>query len=180
MRSDNDKYIEDLYREYFTRVRSYAERIVRNRQTAEEIAQDVFHIASQSIDGVQRADPPIKWLTFVAKKVSMNYLRRQKRYRARVISIEDIAAAECFATADSEDAMIDSMDNGSDVDAVQAFEARLHKILTEEEFFIYHHLIIRQETHLEIAKKLNITVWACQKRWQRARDKIHNEFYGKK
>ena len=181
MQSENDQYIEKLYRQYFRQVQLYAVTIVHNNECAEEIAQDVFHLAFCKIEEIRDCDKPIKWLCKVAANISRNYLRRQERYRKRIIAMENAALAEIPEPGETlEDSVIERIE-GDDTDAIQIrnFEKRLRKILTEDEFTLYCHLILKNEPHIVVAKSLGISVWACQKRWQRARKKIHKEFYEK-
>ena len=157
----------------------YAVTIVHNNECAEEIAQDVFHLAFCKIEEIRDCDKPIKWLCKAAANISRNYLRRQERYQKRIITMDDTILAEIPEPgAALEDSVIERL-GGNNTDDIQTrnFQKRLRDILTEYEFELYCQLILKNQSHITVAKSLGISVWACQKRWQRARKKIYEEFY---
>ncbi len=77
---------DDLYRRYFTRLRSYCQRRVGDRDTAEEIAQEAFVKALQALPrfaGERRFYP---WVTVIANRLCVDHHRRLGRVRP----VEDI------------------------------------------------------------------------------------------
>lgn len=179
MQSENNQYIETLYRKYFRRVQLYAKSMVQDDGYAEEIAQDVFHLAYCKISEVQKCDDPMQWLHLAARNVSRNYLKRQARYCKRVITVEDTALTEIPSSENVENEVIDALEYIDIVKRGRTADERLRSILTEDEFALYCRLILNNEPYIVVAKAFGISVWACQKRWQRARKKIYEEFYGK-
>jgi RNA polymerase sigma-70 factor (ECF subfamily) len=72
---------DDLYRRYFTRLRSYCQRRVGDRDTAEEIAQEAFVKALQALPrfaGERRFYP---WVTVIANRLCVDHHRRVGRVR---------------------------------------------------------------------------------------------------
>lgn len=72
---------DDLYRRYFTRLRSYCQRRVGDRDTAEEIAQEAFVKALQALPrfaGERRFYP---WVTVIANRLCVDHHRRLGRVR---------------------------------------------------------------------------------------------------
>ena len=72
---------DDLYRRYFTRLRSYCQRRVGDRNTAEEIAQEAFVKALQALPrfaGERRFYP---WVTVIANRLCVDHHRRLGRVR---------------------------------------------------------------------------------------------------
>ncbi|HEX4906520.1 MAG TPA: RNA polymerase sigma factor [Acidimicrobiales bacterium] len=72
---------DDLYRRYFTRLRSYCQRRVGDRDTAEEIAQEAFARALQALPrfaGERRFYP---WVTVIANRLCVDHHRRLGRVR---------------------------------------------------------------------------------------------------
>ena len=77
---------DDLYRRYFTRLRSYCQRRVGDRDTAEEIAQEAFVKALQALPrfaGERRFYP---WVTVIANRLCVDHHRRLGRVRP----VEDV------------------------------------------------------------------------------------------
>jgi RNA polymerase sigma-70 factor (ECF subfamily) len=77
---------DDLYRRYFDRLRSYCQRRVGDRDTAEELAQEAFVKALQALPrfaGEKRFYP---WVTVIANRLCVDHHRRN----ARVRPVEDI------------------------------------------------------------------------------------------
>ena len=72
---------DDLYRRYFSRLRSYCQRRVGDRDTAEEIAQEAFVKALQALPrfaGERRFYP---WVTVIANRLCVDHHRRLGRVR---------------------------------------------------------------------------------------------------
>jgi RNA polymerase sigma-70 factor (ECF subfamily) len=72
---------DDLYRRYYTRLRSYCQKRVGDRDTAEEIAQEAFVKALQALPtfaGERRFYP---WVTVIASRLCVDHHRRQGRCR---------------------------------------------------------------------------------------------------
>lgn len=72
---------DDLYRRYFTRLRSYCQRRVGDRDTAEELAQEAFVKALQALPtfaGERRFFP---WVTVIANRLCVDHHRRLGRVR---------------------------------------------------------------------------------------------------
>lgn len=72
---------DDLYRRYFTRLRSHCQRRVGDRDTAEDIAQEAFAKALQALPrfaGERRFYP---WVTVIANRLCVDHHRRLGRVR---------------------------------------------------------------------------------------------------
>ncbi|MEA3020378.1 MAG: polymerase sigma-70 factor, subfamily, partial [Actinomycetota bacterium] len=72
---------DDLYRRYFTRLRSFCQKRVHDRDAAEEIAQEAFVKALQALPrfaGERRFYP---WVTVIASRLCVDHHRRLGRVR---------------------------------------------------------------------------------------------------
>jgi len=72
---------DDLYRRYFSRLATYCQRRVGDRDTAEEIAQEAFVKALQALPrfaGERRFYP---WMTVIAQRLCVDHHRRNGRVR---------------------------------------------------------------------------------------------------
>lgn len=70
---------ETLYAQYFTDVYRYALSLCRSESEAEELTQDTFFKALQSIDRFQGQCKIYVWLCQIAKNAWFSSARRQKR-----------------------------------------------------------------------------------------------------
>lgn len=70
---------EKLYRTYYMDVFSYAVTLLKDRQMAEEITQDVFFRAMNSKKQFEGRSKELTWLCAIAKNACMDELRRQNR-----------------------------------------------------------------------------------------------------
>ena len=51
-------------------------------------------------------------------------------------------------------------------------ELLFQNMMTEDEIHLLKRIVLEKATYLELAKELNISVWACQKRMQRLLKKL--------
>lgn len=85
---------EKLYRTYYMDVFSYAVTLLKDRQMAEEITQDVFFRAMNSKKQFEGRSKELTWLCAIAKNACMDELRRQNRLSPLE---EDIESDDSFA-----------------------------------------------------------------------------------
>lgn len=70
--------IEKLYTDYFTPVFRYLIRLTNDQNLSEELTQQTFFRAMQSVDSF-RGDADVKtWLIRIAKNLYLEYLRKRK------------------------------------------------------------------------------------------------------
>ena len=72
---------DDLYRRYYTRLRSYCQKRVGDRDTAEEIAQEAFVKALQALPNFAGERRFYPWVTVIASRLCVDHHRRQGRCR---------------------------------------------------------------------------------------------------
>ncbi len=85
---------EKLYKTYYMDVFSYAVTLLKDRQMAEEITQDVFFRAMNSKKQFEGRSAELTWLCAIAKNACMDELRRQNRLSPLE---EDIELEDSFA-----------------------------------------------------------------------------------
>lgn len=101
-----------LYERYFDRIYDFLARMLRNRAEAEDVAQDTFIRAINSIDRLESGHKFKSWLFTIARNTALNRIEREKRNRPLV-----------FADDDGEDVELDLIDAdrfGSPHEAAQA------------------------------------------------------------
>jgi len=79
-----EKTFEKIYREHFTDVYKYVLSLCQNDKLAEEITQETFFKAMQSIDQFNGTCKLYVWLCQIAKNTYFQYSKRQKRHTVEV------------------------------------------------------------------------------------------------
>lgn len=170
MTPEQEDFLEALHQEYFNRLVLYAESGLFNRSKAQDVVQDTFHDAVKRVDQLVGHENPPAWLMQTVKNKVREYNRSHLRYTRRFLSLDsDLAADNPCLTTDSSV----REDSGENLDALLA---EIRRRLTPEELHLVERFAFDKASHLEIAQELGISVWASQKRLQRARDKLSDLF----
>jgi RNA polymerase sigma-70 factor (ECF subfamily) len=96
---------DDLVREHQAMVFSIACRFLRDREAAEEVAQEVFLSLHRNLEGIQSPEHAVHWLRKVAVQRTMDEGRRRRRRPQ--IALEEVA--EPAAPGGSGDPMRDEL-----------------------------------------------------------------------
>lgn len=80
-----------LVRQHTRQVIGFTARLVNDRREAEEVAQDAFVKAYQSLSSFRGEAPLLTWLLRIAYREAMNHLRRR---RPRMVDIGDLPIAD--------------------------------------------------------------------------------------
>ena len=72
---------ESIYEEYYLHVYRYIYSMCRNEYLAEEICQDTFYKALETIDRFDGKCRLYVWLCEIAKNKYFTYLKKQRRYK---------------------------------------------------------------------------------------------------
>lgn len=158
MTAEQKKIIEKLYQEMYDRLMIYARVNLDSESLAEEAVQETFHIACQKPESVCSSVNPQGWLVNTLK----NTIRNMKRNRATAKRILETylmtQLRECSITEDNIDLNV-LYGNVADTEAF--------KLLAE--------MAIEGRSHEEMARNRGITVSACKKRVQRARETLQKK-----
>lgn len=79
---------EAIYREHFQNVYKYVLSLCRSESLAEEITQETFYKALNSIDRFKGNCQLYVWLCQIAKNTYFTYAQKQKRYAAEADAVE--------------------------------------------------------------------------------------------
>ncbi len=153
MNSEQSKQIESLYLEMFDKLMAYARSCLDSEALAEEAVQEAFRIACQKPEQLCGSPNPRGWLVQALKYTIQNI--RSNRATARRI-IETYLLTQIKEFSFSEDR----------VDLRVLYE----NVADTEEFKLLSELAIEGRSHEEMARARNITVSACKKRVQRAKE----------
>lgn len=144
-----------LYEMYYRRIFALCWRMLADKDSAEDVCQEVFVQLWQKIHNFRGDSKFGTWLHSVATNTVLGHLRKQKNWLQRIFSIEDQTVVE--ASVELED---DSLSSALDLKIQQLPErARLVFVLFAVEGY----------RHEEIAKMLNMAVGSSKSQYHRAK-----------
>jgi RNA polymerase sigma-70 factor (ECF subfamily) len=144
---------ELMYREHVGTVYALCLRMVADAGRAEELTQDVFVRAWQSLAGFRGESAFPSWLHRVAVNVVLTDIRSGRRYRQHVISVDDIEQHDR-----------EGPETGSNLD----LEVAIRRLPPQARaIFVLHD--IEGFKHQEIAKAMDIAVGTAKAQLHRAR-----------
>ena len=156
--SQPNEVVTELYLTMYDFLLDFAERRLGNHSLAEEAVQETFRIAWMKQDDLCNSLRPKGWLMNTLKNVISN-MRRNQETADRVM--REYLAANCRDIAISEDSVRFEIIYG---DMAESEELKLIKELADG------------CSYLEMAEKRGISVMACRKRVQRARETLQKKF----
>lgn len=152
MTSAQSKFIEKLYLEMFDMLMAYARASLENEALAEEAVQETFRIACLKPDDLMTCPNPKGWIINTLKYTIQN--SRRSRDKAVILLTE-------YMASHNDDAF--SEDHVS-------LDVTYGNIAQTDEFQLIKELALEGRSHLEMAQKRGISVAACKKRVQRAKE----------
>lgn len=160
----NDQYrkeIEDLYRQMYCLLFEYARSSLVNDSLAEEAVQDTFRIACQKPEALCGSPNPKGWLVNTLKYVISN-TQRNRAASSRILM-------DFFSSQLNEITVSDDFEN---------IEILYGDIAKTDEFQLLKEMTLDGLSHLEMAQKRGISVDACRKRMQRAKENLRKKIRG--
>ena len=158
MTAQQHREIEKLYVEMYELLLAYARSSLKNEALAEEAVQETFRIACTKFDQLCGSPNPQGWLCKTLKNVIQNTIRTQNRAN---ILIAEYLAQQANQWSWSEDSI--------------APELLYENVADSKEFQLLYEYAIVGKSVLELAQERNITVDACKKRLQRAREMLQRK-----
>ncbi len=155
MNAEQKRKIEELYLEMFEKMKIYAGCSLDNEALAEEAVQETFRIACQKPEQLCESANPRGWLVLTLKYTIRNMQSRRetaKRIVERYLQtqIKDFTASE------------DKLE----------LNVLYGNVADSEEFKLLAEMAIEGRSHLEMAESRGISVSACKKRVQRAKETL--------
>lgn len=139
---------------------------LNNPALAQEVVQDAFLEAVKNIDKLMSHENPKGWIKNTVKYKVKHAERSFNRYILRFISLDtDIPF---------EDARF-SIGDGHNPNMFDIME-KIHRILTSDEWDLLRKIALEKVPYKDVSAELGITVWTCQKRVQRIREKLREKF----
>lgn len=152
MTSDQRKRIEEFYLEMYDRLFIYARSALDNESLAEEAIQETFRIVCMKPEDLLSSPNPKGWIVNTLKYTVQNM--RRNRDKANVLLTQYLAANGSIAF--SEDRI--------------RLEVTYENVARSEEFSLIKEMAVDGRSHLEMAQSRGISVAACKKRVQRAKE----------
>ena len=151
--SDQLKSIEEFYLEMYDRLFLYAQNVLKNESLAEEAIQETFRIVCTKPEEFISSPNPKGWIINTLKYTMQNM--RRSRDRANVL-LAQYLSAHSNSDAFSEDRI--------------SLEVTYENVANSEEFQLIKEMAVEGKSHLEMAQARGISVDACKKRVQRAKE----------
>ena len=152
------KKIEALYFEMYDMLITYARCFFEEESLAEEAVQETFQLACQKPDKLCESPNPQGWLVNTLK----NTVRNTKRRRERA---QQILSGYLVKQQEDDTYSEDKL----------CLQLMYEDLAYTEEFKLLKEMVIDGKSHLEMAKARGITVNACKKRVQRAKDLLRRK-----
>lgn len=158
MNAEQNDLIERLYLEMYHMLVTYAHCALEEDALAEEAVQETFQIACQKPEKLLESLNPQGWLVNTLK----NTIRNMKRNRESALQIMSrYLASQTKDVAFSEDKF--------------SLEVMYENVADMEEFKLLKEMAVDGKSHLEMASARGITVDACKKRVQRAKETLQKK-----
>ena len=143
------KFIETLYIKNASLLFNYANIILSNASLAEEAVQETFVIACIKQHALENSPNPEGWLMNTLKNVCRNIQKNRNYYLSRILSLNESVLGTTALESDN---------------------------LWEEDFMILKKIILDGYSYKDLAKELGISLEACKKRAQRAKQRFRKNY----
>ena len=153
MNPEHRKIIEHLYLEMYDMLISYARCSFKEEALAEEAVQETFRIACQKPDQVCESPNPQGWIVNTLRNTVRDIRREQT---AAVALVERYASSQPTKITATEDGL--------------RLELQYGDMAQTEEFRLLVEWAVEGRSHAQIAAARGISVDACKKRVQRAKE----------
>lgn len=152
----NDIYrerISELYLELYDRLMIFARNSLESESLAEEAVQEAFRIACQKPEALFNSPNPQGWLVLTLKNTIRN-IRRNRATAKRIVGAYLLEQVESVAVYE---------------DTI-SLKMQYQDLADSEELKLLYEMAIEGRSHTEMAQARGITVSACKKRVQRAKE----------
>lgn len=166
MNKEQRAFFDELYSVWFPKLCWYTLSAVKNHYVAEELVQDTFLVAMQKVDQLMAAEAPERWLKQTVKYKMLHYFRAQKQEQKWLVSLAEEGTAEPRAPDLLEQA------EESEEETLARTKDLIRRSLKDEEWRLLQKVALEGKSYQQAAEELEISLWACQKRMQRIREKI--------
>ncbi len=150
--------IDRLYLEMHNLLFEYAVSRLENEAIAEEAVQETFRIACQKPEELSGSPNPKGWVMNALKNVISNTRKNQSTAKRILGEYLQLQAQLLQSSSDCVDVNL-----------------LFHDIASLEEFQMVKEMALEGKTYLELSQEWGISIDACRKRMQRARDLLRKK-----
>ena len=155
LNTEQHAFIRQLYLEMYDMMMSYARSALKNESRAEEAVQEAFQIACQKPIALMNSPNPRGWMINTLKNTVRNAqhdMDRDSRLLAAYLALHSpqVAVTENRVS----------------------FEVDYGNMAHLEEFKLLEDMVLKGKSQLEMAQKRGISLAACKKRVQRAKETL--------
>lgn len=158
MTKEQDDLLAQLFLEMYYKLLDHALRAKLTLPQAEEAVQDTFCIACDKIDELLESPNPKGWLVITLKYVAQN--RKKAEANARALTEEHLLPGY-KEKAVHEDRL--------------SLRLLFSNVAHTEDFRMLVEYAVEGRTYLEIAQARGLSIAACKKRVQRAKEKLRKK-----
>ena len=158
MNTAQSRKIEELYLEMFDKLKIYAYCSLKNEELTEEAVQETFRIACQKPEQLCESANPQGWLVQTLKYTICN-IQSNRATAKRILEKYLVTQINDFAFSE------DKLD----------LNVLYENVADTEEFRLLSEMAIEGRSHLEMANERGISVSACKKRVQRAKETLRRK-----
>ena len=171
--SGNDSAFDILVEKYQKSVHALAWRKIGDFHYAEEITQDTFLRAYQKLSTLKDPSQFLRWLSVIANRLCLNWLRKQKKHEKQLQSLEDTPMEE-VEESDYARYVSEQRETEATEQRFEIVEKLLEKLPESERtaMVLYY---LGEMTTIEISKFLGVSVKAIRTRLSRARKRLREE-----
>ena len=152
------KFIETLYIKNASLLFNYANIILSNASLAEEAVQETFVIACIKQHALENSPNPEGWLMNTLKNVCRNIQKNRNYYLSRILSLNESVLGTTALESDN------------------LWETDVQDFISKEDFMILKKIILDGYSYKDLAKELGISLEACKKRAQRAKQRFRKNY----
>lgn len=163
MTSQQRIIFSEIYINNYPKLLRYANKFCAS--VAEELVQDTFHDAWSKFDKLVSHENIGGWLMQTLKNKIRSYNRTKRRETNMIIEYNDSTAAP--------DNFVNELIVKNTLSAICRF---VNDNFKEDDITLFQRILIENASHAEAAAELGITVWTSQKRLERIRKRIREEF----
>ena len=171
--SGDDSAFDILVEKYQKSVHALAWRKIGDFHHAQEITQDTFLRAYQKLSTLKDPSQFLRWLYVIANRLCLNWLRKEKKHKKQLQSLEDTPMAE-VAKSTYAGYVSEQRETEATEQRLEIVEKLLEKLPEGERTVVTLHYL-GEMTTTEIGKFLGVSVEAIRTRLHRARKRLQEE-----
>lgn len=152
------KFIETLYIKNASLLFNYANIVLSNASLAEEAVQETFVIACMKQHALENSPNPEGWIMNTLKNVYRNIQKNRNYYLSRILSLNESVLGTTTLESDN------------------LWETNVQDFISNEDFMVLKKVILDGYSYKDLANELGISLEACKKRVQRAKQRFRKNY----